>query len=90
MDDSTIVRDQIRTFVLSLAARNGVAEVADGKCLIEQGVLDSLGIIRLVQYLEETFRVSIGDEEITVDNFRTVDQISEFVISRVDKKVQRN
>lgn len=89
MQDVKTVQDQVRQFVLGLAERNGVSNVASNECLIEQGVLDSLGLIRLVQFLEENFRIGISDEEITVESFRTIDTIERFVTSRLERGAQQ-
>jgi acyl carrier protein len=82
----TTVKDQIRQFVCTeLASAKGIAVVADDESLIENGVVDSLGIFRLVTFLEETFRVKIGDEEISAENLQSVDMIEQFVLRKGKK-----
>jgi acyl carrier protein len=82
----TTVKDQIRQFVNEeLAAAKGIASVDDGESLIENGVVDSLGIFRLVTFLEESFRVKIGDEEISADNLESVNMIEQFVLNKSRK-----
>jgi acyl carrier protein len=49
---------------------------------VESGLLDSLGLVELMASLEETFEIHIAFDEIEIDNFRTVNCITEFVISR--------
>ena len=56
-----------------------MSSFSDSESLMESGVIDSLGIFRLVAFLEETFRVRIGDEEITHDNLKSVDSIEQMV-----------
>jgi len=53
--------------------------------LIENGVVDSLGIFRLVTFLEETLGVKIGDEEISAENLQSVDMIEQLVLSKSKK-----
>jgi acyl carrier protein len=82
----TTVKDQIRQFVSEeLAAAKGVTVVSDDQSLIENGVVDSLGIFRLVTFLEENFGVKIGDEEISADNLASVDMIEQLVIRKGKK-----
>jgi acyl carrier protein len=79
------VRERIRTFVLGeLAPGKGVTSVTDDESLVDRGVVDSLGIFQLVSFLEEAFRVRIADEEITQDNFRTIDSIDAFVTTKLN------
>jgi acyl carrier protein len=79
------VKDQIREFVQEAAQRKGVSEVTDDQSLVESGVIDSLGIFRLVAFLEESFRVRIGDEEIVGENFETIAGIERFVLKKLSR-----
>jgi acyl carrier protein len=82
----TTVKDQIRQFVREeLASAKGITLVSDDQSLIENGVVDSLGIFRLVTFLEETFGVKIGDEEISAENLQSVDIIEQLVLSKSKK-----
>jgi acyl carrier protein len=79
----TTVKDQVRQFVTEeLAAAKGVTVVSDDESLIENGVVDSLGIFRLVTFLEENFGVKIGDEEISAENLQSVNMIEQLVLSK--------
>jgi len=53
--------------------------------LIENGVVDSLGIFRLVTFLEEAFGVKICDGGISADNLQSVDMIEQLVLSKSKK-----
>jgi hypothetical protein len=50
-------------------------EITDQEVLTKNGVIDSMGIFRLVAFLEEEFNVRVGDEEITHDNLESIDAI---------------
>jgi acyl carrier protein len=81
----TEIKDQVRGFITKIATRKGVTSVADDDSLITTGVLDSMGIFRLVSFLEETFSVAIDDEEITGENFSSINAIQEFVAAKFRK-----
>jgi acyl carrier protein len=73
----------IRAFVIErLAPATGRSEIDDGEDLIDSGVVDSLGIFQLVAFLEERFGVTIGDEEITPENFGSIAAIERLVAAR--------
>ena len=83
---STARKDQIREFIReSLASAKGITSFSDSESLMENGVIDSLGIFRLVSFLEDTFGVRIGDEEITAENLSSVDTIENLVIKKTRK-----
>jgi acyl carrier protein len=85
INQSTTVRDQIREFVQTLASAKGISSFTDQEALLESGILDSLSIFRLVAFLEDTFRVKIGDQEITNDNLKDVETIEQLVVSKQGK-----
>jgi acyl carrier protein len=80
------VKEQIREFVLESARSKGINEVADDQSLMEAGIIDSLGIFRLVSFLEDNFRVRISDDEIVLENFQSIDEIDRFVAAKLAKK----
>ena len=47
------------------------------------GIMDSLGLMQLVSYIEEEFDVTVEDSEVTVDNFRTVHDIERLISQKV-------
>jgi len=80
------IKDQIRQFVTDeLAAAKGINHVTDDESLIDNGVVDSLGIFRLVTFLEENFGVKVADEEISAENLQSIDMIEQLVISKSKK-----
>lgn len=47
--------------------------------LIAADLIDSLGITQLVSFLEEEYGIAVGDEDLTPENFRSIDSIAGFV-----------
>ncbi len=47
--------------------------------IVKEGIVDSLGILTLVSFLEKRYHVEIDFEEITPDNFKNVDAIARFI-----------
>ena len=75
--------DTIRRFVLEeLAAGSGLTSVGDSDSLVASGLIDSLGIFKLVAFLEENFGIPIADSEILQENFRSIEAIAAFVIKK--------
>ena len=68
-------QDRLRDFI--------VREVApDDLPLIETGVVDSLGIFRIVSFVEQEFGVDINDEELAPEHFGTIASIARLVESK--------
>jgi len=82
----SVLKDQIRDFILeNLASVKGITSFQDDESLMDNGVIDSLGIFRLVSFLEEDFGVRISDEEINPENLKSVDTIEQLVITKSKK-----
>ena len=47
--------------------------------LFEKGIIDSTGIIELISFIEETFKISIEDDELVLDNFSNLNNIKTFL-----------
>jgi len=54
-------------------------DVAEQENLLLNGTLDSLGVVRLVAHLESVTGRRIPHEDITLDNFKTVDAITGYL-----------
>lgn len=57
-------------------------ELTDESPLLESGILDSLAIVKLLTFLEESFGVEITDDEFDPDNFESVAAIAELVAAK--------
>jgi acyl carrier protein len=50
--------------------------------LLESGILDSMGVMELVAFLQEEFGISVEDDEITEENMGSLGAIVEFVAQK--------
>ena len=83
----TSLKDQIRGFILeNLAQPKGIPSFTDSEPLMEIGVIDSLGIFRLVSFLEDELGVRVDDQEINIETLKSVDTIEELVVRKRAKK----
>lgn len=82
MNESQPVNERIRHFVLEkfpLARKRGLK---DGDGLLESGIVDSMGVLEIVSFVEQEFGFQISDEELVPDNFKTIAHLSAFVNAR--------
>jgi acyl carrier protein len=57
-----------------------VDQLASDYDLLNGGVIDSLGLLKVIAWLEDRFEVVIDDLDIGPEDFRSVDAISRFVM----------
>jgi acyl carrier protein len=75
-DERRLIREFITT---QLAKRSEHRNIGDRDDVISMGVIDSLGIMHLIAYLESTFELRIRDDEIVPENFSSIEAIATFV-----------
>ncbi|MFA5337843.1 MAG: acyl carrier protein [Candidatus Omnitrophota bacterium] len=56
--------------------------------LFESGIIDSMGFIKLLAFLEKDCGVSLDMSEITMENFRTINNICEKINSKQNKLIR--
>ena len=79
MDDKAKIREFIvEEFMPDMSAE----ELDDDFDLQTGGAVDSLGLLKLVAWLESEFGVSVDESELGPDSLRTVDSIKEFIDER--------
>ncbi len=57
--------------------------VAEEEHLLEKGIVDSMGMVELITFLQDRFGVEPADDEITEDNFATLRRIAGFVMRKL-------
>ncbi|MGH2787252.1 MAG: acyl carrier protein [Actinomycetota bacterium] len=78
-----MINNRIREFIVSdLNWTGNGAELTDDYPLLEKRVLDSVGILNLVSFVEEEFGVQVEDTEIVPQNFGTIASIAALVTSK--------
>ena len=60
----------------------GSVEVFSDTDLLKTGLIDSLGIMRLVAFLENEFKTTIPAQDLTLENFSSVSSIVAYLESR--------
>ncbi len=78
------VQEQLKQFVTSeFMYEQDSKALSPDLDLLNQGIIDSMGILDLVSYLEQTFNIQVTDEEITPENFRNLNALTHFVQGKV-------
>ena len=63
--------------------------LADDLPLIEEGIIDSLGIFVLIAFIEDQFKIKMQPEDVVMDNFGTVNAIKGLVMSKLESRTSR-
>jgi len=76
------VKNKVKDYILKNTLAN-VDHLADDTLIFEAGLLDSMGLLFLIEFLKEEFKVETQDEELVVENFESINSIVAFVESKL-------
>ena len=72
--------DKIRAFIFSNFLFDAQQIALDNDTsFLEQGIIDSTGVLELVEWLEETFALKVDDEELIPGNLDSVNRLAQFI-----------
>jgi acyl carrier protein len=78
------VRERLRQFVIQnflFGRQNGLN---DDDSFLENGIIDSTGVLELVAFLEETYGFRVENDELTTEHFDSINKVSAYVRSKLD------
>ncbi len=78
------MEEQIKKFIID-AFMYGEGSLKNDEPLFESGIIDSMGFIKLLTFIEKTFDVPVDMSEVTMDKFGTVNDIVEVINSKLNK-----
>ena len=71
---------KIRAFIFSNFLFDAEESALDNDTsFLEQGIIDSTGVLELVEWLEETFAMKVDDEELIPENLDSVNRMAQFI-----------
>ena len=80
------IKETVRQFILtSFLPGEDAANLTDDTELKESGILDSLSTLKLVSFLEETFKVEFEANDLDAGNLASVASIEKLVRSKMGK-----
>lgn len=73
------IEQQITSFIIDNLLLGKKLDVAGTRSFLEAGIIDSTGVLELVQFLEETWGFTVKDEEMVPDNLDSLANLVRFV-----------
>ena len=80
------IEPDVREFVTDnfLFGRTNVSLDGDDS-LLEEGLIDSTGVLELVTFIEARFDVTVEDEELVPDNLDSINRLITFIEAKVEE-----
>ena len=82
----TEIKNKIKEYIVETSYVSP-EEVKDESLVFIEGLLDSMGFIMLISFIEETFDIKAKDSELLEDNFESVNAIAHFVQTKLSVNI---
>ncbi len=80
------IRAIIKEFVANELSKGRKSTIKEDDDLLSEGIIDSLGILQLVAFIEEKFGYSVPDEDVVIENFMSVNALASYLEQKMAKK----
>lgn len=78
MDPKTALTDYIQRELL----HGRMKDLKEDQDLLSAGIIDSLGILQLVAFMEKQLGIQVPDEDVIFENFQSIRAMTEYVTQR--------
>ncbi len=86
MNDILQIQEKVKEFILKTSYVSG-DQVANDTLIFAEGIMDSMGFISIIGFIEETFAIVAGDNDLLEENFESINAISNFVQRKLQASV---
>jgi acyl carrier protein len=77
------LQEEIRNFVVENFLFGEDKGLTDNSSFIKEGIVDSTGIMQLVSFIQDQYRIAIEDEELVPENLDSIAKVSAFIESKM-------
>lgn len=75
-------KSKVKDYILKSTLAD-VKSISDDTLIFEEGLLDSMGLLFLIEFLKEEFNVETNDDELIVENFESINNIVSFLERKI-------
>ena len=77
------MRDELRRFVFeNFMLGRAQDELDEDASFLDSGIIDSTGVMELVDFLEDRFGITVEDSELTPDNLDSISRLSAYLAAK--------
>ena len=75
----TEIKVKVRDFIIENFLFGNANGLKDDTSFLEEGIIDSTGVLELVTFLEENFAIQVEDEELIPENLDSIDNVTGYL-----------
>ncbi len=73
------VKQKIKEFIIENFLFGEASDLNDDTSFLEEGIIDSTGVLELIEFLEEEFEIEIDDEDMIPENLDSLNNLEKFI-----------
>ena len=77
------IKATVRDFINENYLFNEDVHLKDDTSFLDEGIIDSTGVLELIGFLEETFAITIEDDEMVPENLDSLSNIAAFIAKKM-------
>jgi len=77
-------KTKIRSFIIENFLFGEDNGLKDDTSFLDEGIIDSTGVLELVTYLEEEYEIEVEDEELIPENLDSIDNIAVYLEGKTE------
>jgi acyl carrier protein len=77
------IEEQLRRFLVGDLIEDFYGQPYDGDDPLADGVIDSLGVEQLIEHVNASFGIALGEDDVVAENFESLPALAELVESKV-------
>ena len=77
-------KENIRAFVVENFLFGSDENLEDNTSFLDEGIIDSTGILELVSFLEEEFSIIVEDEELVPENLDSINNVTAYLVQKLN------
>ena len=79
------LKQYIDDIVSYIQQEHQIEEVNPKALLIETGIIDSFGIVTLITFIEDKYKLALSKEDLTPENFASIYTIAQLIKRKIEK-----
>ena len=80
------IKAEIKAFVIETFLFGSDEGLEENTSFIDEGIIDSTGILELIDFLEEEYSISVEDEEMIPENLDSLNNVTTYLSKKMGSK----
>ena len=82
MKNKNIIKGKVKEYIIEASLSDNEA-IKNETLIFDTGLLDSMGLLFLIEFLNEEYNIEVNDEELNPKNFESINSITSFVVGKL-------